>query len=110
MLNVMIIPRNKYGKLKRATLRWTLATLASTLILWGAWGLESNFKHPYQMGGPFSLKLGPLFAIDVVPILVNVAFVTLLERKIFGYSQFRLGPTKSCFFFFGISPTISRRN
>ena len=63
MLNVMIIPRNKYGKLKRATLRWTLATLASTLILWGAWGLESNFKHPYQMGGPFSLKLGPLLVL-----------------------------------------------
>lgn len=32
--------------------------------------------------------------IIVVPILVNVAFVTLLERKILGFSQIRLGPTK----------------
>ena len=30
----------------------------------------------------------------VVPILINVAFVTLLERKILGFSQIRLGPTK----------------
>ena len=78
MLNVMIIPRNKYGKLKRATLRWTLATLASTLILWGAWGLESNFKHPYQMGGPFSLKLGPLFAIDGVSLFFYILTALLI--------------------------------
>lgn len=30
----------------------------------------------------------------ILPILVNVAFVTLLERKILGLSQLRLGPNK----------------
>merc|ERR1712183_1138451 len=29
-----------------------------------------------------------------IPILVNVAFITLLERKILGYSQLRKGPNK----------------
>ena len=29
-----------------------------------------------------------------MPILLNVAFITLLERKILGYSQYRLGPNK----------------
>lgn len=69
----MGIPRNNYGKLKRAALRWTLATLAGTLILWGAWGLESNFQYPYQMGGiaptSLSFKWGPLFlAIDGISL------------------------------------------
>ena len=30
----------------------------------------------------------------MIPILVNVAFITLLERKILGYSQLRKGPNK----------------
>lgn len=37
------------------------------------------------------------FLVTVLPILVNVAFVTLLERKILGYTQLRLGPNKISF-------------
>merc|ERR1711981_632211 len=32
--------------------------------------------------------------ILLIPILINVAFITLLERKILGYSQLRKGPNK----------------
>lgn len=32
------------------------------------------------------------FLIIVVPILISVAYLTLLERKILGYSQIRKGP------------------
>ncbi len=35
--------------------------------------------------------------ILIVPVLINVAFVTLLERKILGLRQLRLGPNKNRF-------------
>ena len=34
------------------------------------------------------------YILILVPLLLNVAFITLLERKILGYSQYRLGPNK----------------
>ena len=34
------------------------------------------------------------YLILIIPILVNIAFITLLERKILGYSQLRKGPNK----------------
>jgi len=30
----------------------------------------------------------------IIPVLINVAFITLLERKILGYRQLRKGPNK----------------
>lgn len=34
------------------------------------------------------------YVLLIIPVLINVAFITLLERKILGYSQLRKGPNK----------------
>jgi NADH-quinone oxidoreductase subunit H len=34
------------------------------------------------------------FLLIVLPVLINVAFITLLERKVLRLSQYRLGPNK----------------
>ena len=34
------------------------------------------------------------YVLLLIPILINVAFITLMERKILGYSQLRKGPNK----------------
>lgn len=53
------------------------------------------------MGSPLStiiLRLSLLsYVIIIIPALVNVAFLTLLERKILGYAQERKGPNKVAF-------------
>lgn len=34
------------------------------------------------------------FILIILPVLINVAFITLLERKVLRLSQYRLGPNK----------------
>jgi len=34
------------------------------------------------------------YIILIIPVLINIAFITLLERKILGYTQLRKGPNK----------------
>ena len=38
--------------------------------------------------------MGEWILVIIVPILVNVAFLTLLERKLLRFSQVRVGPIK----------------
>ena len=40
-----------------------------------------------------TIKLINYFLI-IIPVLLNVAFITLLERKVLGYRQYRVGPAK----------------
>ena len=40
-----------------------------------------------------TIKLINYFLI-IIPVLLNVAFITLLERKVLGYRQYRVGPSK----------------
>ncbi len=49
----------------------------------------------YFLGFLFTTSMK--FLVTIIPVLINVAFVTLLERKILGYSQLRLGPNKISF-------------
>lgn len=44
------------------------------------------------LGVPIRIVLS--YVILIIPVLINVAFITLLERKILGYSQLRKGPNK----------------
>ena len=45
----------------------------------------------------FSFTIVIKVLLLIMPVLVNVAFVTLMERKILGLSQNRLGPNKVAF-------------
>lgn len=56
------------------------------------WSCEGLFNKAI-----FSILIVVDFLILLIFVLVNVAFITLLERKILGYSQSRLGPNKPSF-------------
>ena len=68
----MLIRNNKLGKLSNQNF--------------------SNYTYIYY--GFTLVEMLTKMVIFLLPVLVNVAFVTLLERKILGFSQIRLGPTK----------------
>lgn len=55
------------------------------------WSCEGNFKTIFLIWTIFD------FLILLIFVLINVAFITLLERKILGYSQRRIGPNKPSF-------------
>lgn len=40
------------------------------------------------------LYITVLFFIQIIPILISIAYLTLMERKVLGYSQLRKGPNK----------------
>lgn len=49
----------------------------------------------YPLGLPIITMYTVLgWLLLTIPVLINVAFITLIERKILGYSQLRLGPNK----------------
>ena len=45
----------------------------------------------------FTTKIVLATLILLICVLVNVEFITFLERKVLGYSQRRLGPNKPSF-------------
>lgn len=52
---------------------------------------RSRWFYPYTIVTLLSIVS---YLMVIVPALVNVAFLTLLERKILGYAQERKGPNK----------------
>lgn len=52
---------------------------------------RSRWFYPYTIVTSLSIVS---YLMVIVPALVNVAFLTLLERKILGYAQERKGPNK----------------
>jgi len=55
------------------------------------WSCEGYLKTIFLIWTVFD------FLVLLIFVLVNVAFITLLERKILGYSQRRIGPNKPSF-------------
>jgi uncharacterized membrane protein len=44
VINVIGVPREEGGKLKRIALEWGLVILISTLVLWGVFDWEGQFQ------------------------------------------------------------------
>jgi len=67
----------------------------SSYIIKGFWDLDFIWTKTIFINYIYFNFLALLrFIVTILPILINVAFVTLLERKILGFAQFRLGPRK----------------